>query len=145
MPLHEKINTSSALRSWTDKLPLHYIYTAGIAGEKFFSGLKMGKLIASKCDICGTKYLPPKAYCTKCYRPIEEYHEAKAVGVVRSIAKDTKGQKVYCFVTFEGYQGGILHMASSNVAIGDKVVPRYKPVRDRMGRITDITIFEKVA
>ncbi|MEM3684418.1 MAG: Zn-ribbon domain-containing OB-fold protein [Conexivisphaerales archaeon] len=145
MPLPEKINTASALRSWTDKLPLHYIYTAGVAGEKFFSGLKQGKLIASRCSGCGTKYLPPKAYCTKCYKHVDEYHEVKVEGRVRSVAKDPNENKVYCFISFDGYQGGILHLASPDIAIGDKVVPRYKPVRDRKGRITDISFFEKVA
>lgn len=47
--------------------PVHYIYTVGISGEKFFQGLKDKKLVANNCSSCNRVYLPPKLFCEECF------------------------------------------------------------------------------
>ncbi|BFI75654.1 Zn-ribbon domain-containing OB-fold protein [Sulfurisphaera ohwakuensis] len=34
--------------------------------QKFFEGLKEGKILATKCNKCGTIYFPPQDDCPKC-------------------------------------------------------------------------------
>jgi len=44
-------------------------YQIGIAKiQKFFEGLKEGKIYATQCKVCGVKYFPPRADCPKCLR-----------------------------------------------------------------------------
>jgi uncharacterized OB-fold protein len=139
MPSIERISSSVDVKAWKDTLPLHYKYTAGIAGQRFMSGLKKGKIIASRCSICKTGYIPPKLYCTNCFKKVEDFEEVTEKGKVVAIAN---GEKPYCFVIFEGFKGGIVHFASENCKNGDIVKPVFKAEKDRVGRITDILYFE---
>jgi uncharacterized OB-fold protein len=136
MPSIERINSSSDLKAWKDNLPLHYRYTYGVAGQKFISALKEGKIIASRCRKCRTSYLPPKLYCTNCFKQVDDFEEVKVKGKIVAMAW---GEKIYCFVTFEGFKGGLVHFASEKCKIGDTVRPVFKDERE--GRITDILYF----
>ncbi|MEM4104106.1 MAG: Zn-ribbon domain-containing OB-fold protein [Thermoplasmatales archaeon] len=50
-----------------DKRVLELKYRMPIGGiSNFFKGLKSGKLLATRCDYCGTIYFPPQSHCTKC-------------------------------------------------------------------------------
>jgi len=136
MPSIERINSSADIRAWKDNLPLHYKYTYGVAGQKFVSGLKEGKIIASRCKFCKTAYLPPKLYCTNCFKKIDDFEEVNVKGKVVALAV---GKKTYGFVTFEGFTGGLVHFASERCKVGDSVKPVFKAERE--GRITDIMYF----
>ena len=40
-----------------------YIYTPGVAGDKFFKALRdEGKFLATHCEPCNHTYLPPRMY-----------------------------------------------------------------------------------
>jgi len=53
--------------------PVKNIYTAGVAGQRFFEELKEnGKIYGSKCEKCGLTYVPARIYCEKCFNHLAE-------------------------------------------------------------------------
>jgi len=45
------------------KIPLSYVYTAGIGGTRFYDDLKKGKISGTWCDHCQGVHIPPAAFC----------------------------------------------------------------------------------
>lgn len=153
MALSERITSIDDERSWKDKIPLHYEYTAGVAGERFLRGLQEGRILASRCAKCGKKYLPPKMYCTDCFLKITRYHEVGPHGVVAALTEshvDFQGRRrsspvTMAFVTFQGVTGGLIKGASGRgLKIGSKVAPSFKPKGKRVGSLSDIREFRVV-
>jgi uncharacterized OB-fold protein len=70
--MKERITSSSEIKEVEGEIPVWYLYTSGIAGEKFFQGLKQCKLIGVKCNKCGKIFLPPKIYCLDCFKELTE-------------------------------------------------------------------------
>jgi len=150
VPLRERTTNVEELRSWTDKIPLSYQYTAGVAGEKFLRGLQEGKILAAACDDCGRRYLPPKTYCVECFAPIDRYTVVGRAGVVSALTEshvDFEGRELQkplllAFVTFKGVNGGLIHKVEGRrVRIGSRVVPEFAPQSKRRGSLLDILRF----
>ena len=133
-----------------------YVYTAGIAGEKFLRGLKEGKIIASKCTKCDITYLPARAFCEECFSEITEYFEIDPKGEVETYTiqyVDEKGEPlekpiIWAVIRFYGIRGGILHKLGEvdpeEVYIGMVVEPVFRPESERKGDIRDIAYFKPV-
>ncbi len=129
-----------------------YEYPAGVALSRFLEGLRLGRLIASKCSACNHMIIPPRAYCLKCYRPIKEYQiigeEGRIVTYTRSLinieGKPANPPVTWVFVKFEGVDGGLLHVLDStiNPQIGMRVRPVFR--EQRIGSILDIKWFTAV-
>jgi len=121
---------------------VHYRYTYGVAGERFFRELKdHGHLVASKCPQCGRRFLPPSLYCEDCFVEMSEYAPVSGPGTVHSFTVVHESLEETClaepivaaFVTFEGVTGGLLApikgVAPQQVAIGMKVQPVVETAR----------------
>ncbi len=145
MPINERICDVTRIRNWQDSIPLHYLYTTGIAGERFFKGIMQGKILASRCKRCKESFIPPRIYCVNCYSKIEEFVEVGGRGRVVAVAERRKGRKRirYAFVRFEGIKGGIIHSIDDDVKVGDYVKPVFLPREKRKGDLSDITFFVK--
>ncbi|MDA4121186.1 MAG: zinc ribbon domain-containing protein [Thaumarchaeota archaeon] len=150
MPLNERITDVDLLRAWKDKLPLHYEYTAGVAGERFLRGIKDGKILASRCRNCGKAYIPPKMYCVGCFVQIDDYREVGPVGTVEGLAEshvNFEGRRVdpgrtFAFITFKGVTGGLVHyVGGKGSKVGALVRPKFKPPEQRQGTLRDIEMF----
>ncbi|MDV3244013.1 MAG: Zn-ribbon domain-containing OB-fold protein [Nitrososphaerales archaeon] len=150
MPLNERITSVDELRSWTDKIPFRYEYTAGVAGERFLRGLQEGKILAGTCEKCGKRYLPPKMYCVDCFLPITMYAEVGPVGTVTALTEshlDFQGKRLgspflMAFVTFGGVTGGIIHrVEGKGLKVGSKVEARFVTQSSRKGSLLDIEKF----
>jgi len=149
----ERMTRVDLLRSWTDQIPLRYEYTAGVAGEKFFRGLKRGKVLAGACDKCGAKYVPPKAYCVNCFTRVSKFVEVGPEGRIGALSEShvefdgskAKEPKLVAFVTFKGTTGGLIHRVEGHkLRIGARVRPRFVPESERKGSLLDIAAFEAV-
>ncbi|MEM0482497.1 MAG: Zn-ribbon domain-containing OB-fold protein [Nitrososphaerota archaeon] len=126
-----------------------YEYPAGVALSRFLEGLRLGRLIASKCSECNYKVVPLRAYCPRCYSPIKEYQTIEDVGWIitytRSFinieGKPANPPVTWVFVKFDGVEGGLLHILdpSINPRIGLRVRPVYR--EQRIGSILDIKYF----
>jgi uncharacterized OB-fold protein len=65
LPLIEETKTKLPLYISIRELPLRFQFgTAKI--QKFFEGLREGKIYMTQCKKCGEKFFPPQADCPKC-------------------------------------------------------------------------------
>lgn len=55
--------------------------------ETFFEGLRKGKVLGSKCPVCGRVYLPPRMICERCFVKTEEWVELPASGTVKTFTR----------------------------------------------------------
>lgn len=133
--------------------PVHFRYTAGIAGENFLREIKdNGRLVATRCNNCQLNYLPPRIYCERCMSKLEEYVQIENVGVIQSYTvctQDNEGKQLaepvnVAFVRFPSAHGGLIHRTSGEVCVGDKVRAVFKDKSSRTGSILDIKYFEKI-
>jgi uncharacterized OB-fold protein len=150
MPLKERITSTESLRHWSDVIPLHYEYTAGVAGEKFLRGLIEGKILSSVCTSCDVAYLPPKMYCTNCFRELDQYEDVGSQGKIVALTETfvefdgsrSKEPRLVGFIEFKGARGGLIQLVEGKGArIGAAVSARFLPRRKRTGALTDIESF----
>jgi len=146
---------TDSIVAWRDGIPLHYEYTAGVAGEAFLRALAQGRIVASKCTTCGDVRVPPRTYCLECQGRTRIDVELFQSGGIASLstaflAKDgTKlaaGSRItFGFVTFEGVGGGLIHRILSEgrrePRVGDPVMPLFLPHEKRKGSILDLKGF----
>jgi hypothetical protein len=141
--MEEKLGSVAEVRQWADTIPFQYEYTAGVAGEKFLRGLIEGKILAGYCPACRELSLPARIYCVTCYGPIGKYVKVGPAGRVKAITKSGgEGAPTFVYVTFEGARGGMIHRLLGRGRAGSKVVPRFRPRKERTGSILDIQGFE---
>ena len=95
-----------------------YIYTAGIAGERFFATLRdEGKFLATRCDKCNITYLPPRIYCQKCFAKTDKWLQVPHTGTVDTytiVHYDRNGEALtnpvaIAFIRIDNTDGGLIH------------------------------------
>jgi len=151
----EKISDAQQIRHWPGHMETDYIYTMGVAGERFFNEIKKnGKILGAKCKKCGLVYVPPRMYCERCFEKLEQWLDVGKRGTVHTytIAHiDLDGSKlkeptVYAMIKIDGTDGGLIHkigeVAQEKVKIGMKVEAVFKPKEKREGSINDIRHFK---
>jgi len=141
-------------RHWEGHMEADYIYTTGIAGERFFATLRdEGRLLAVRCGACKLTYLPPRLFCERCFARLEDWTEAPPAGRVAAVTVahlDRRGTplpepEVWAFVAFPGIHGGLVHrllVPPAAARAGVRVRPRLRPKAQRTGAITDLEGFE---
>lgn len=149
----EKITNPLTIRHWLGDMEADYVYTLGIAGERFFKELmKSGKIMGAKCSRCKEIYLPPRMYCEKCFTRLEEWVNVGRKGRVYTFTVatiDINGSKLkkpitYAFIKFDGVTGGLIHKLDNadDPRIGMEVKAVLKPRKDRKASINDIKFFK---
>lgn len=144
------------IRNWPGTIPVHNLYTAGVAGEKFLRTIqKEGRLLATVCKGCGEEFLPPKIFCPFCLAELKEWKEVSPRGKVETFTisyRDIEGTplekpEIFAFIRL-GKRGGLIHKISDippdKVKIGLKVEAVFKPLAERKGSILDIEYFRPV-
>jgi uncharacterized OB-fold protein len=143
-----------ALREWKGDMEADYIYTAGVAGERFFRELQgNGRILGAYCPRCDVIHLPPRTYCEDCFSRLEEWVEVPNKGRVETftIARvDRQGQplavpEVWLLVKFPGIRGGLIHRTNlppGAVRIGMEVEAVLKDHRE--GGLQDISHFKAI-
>ena len=156
MTFLERTTDARKLRHWEGNMEADYIYTSGVAGERFFVALRdQGKMLASRCTACGLDYLPARLFCEDCFAELTEFVDVPQEGRVAALTVahlDREGVRlsrpqVWAFVTFRGIRGGLVHrllVPPGRALVGLAVRPKLKARADRVGAITDIEGFEPV-
>ena len=157
MGILKKITKNIDALSWKGNFPVHYLYTVGDAGEKFFKNLKeKGVFTGAKCPVCSKVYLPPRIYCEECFEEIKEFPKLPLTGKIETftiIKEDIEGKpfnerRAVAFVRIDGSCGGILGFIITNkpddIKIGTTVKARLKSFRKRQGLMDDIEGFELI-
>ena len=155
MTFLQRTTDAQRLRHWDIDMSVDYIYTSGIAGERFFTALRdEGRILAVRCPVCKTNQLPPRPFCEECFTELTEFVDVPAEGRVASVTVarvDRRGKPLptplaYGFVTFKGIQkGGLIHrllVLPEAAKTGMTVRARLKPKEARTGTLLDIEGFE---
>jgi len=154
MTFLERTTDARRFRHWEGDIEADYIYTSGIAGERFFVALRDdGRLVAVRCDACDLAYLPPRMFCERCFSELTTYVDVPREGRVAAVTIariDRSGEylatpEAWAFVTFKGIHGGLVHrllIDPERARAGMAVRVKVKPRDARVGAITDIEGFE---
>ena len=79
--------------------PVTFHYTAGVATEKVFYGLKDQKFLATTCNSCNITYFPGKMFCEDCFEEFDDnaWKELETTGELFSFTEvyiDHRGDKL---------------------------------------------------
>ncbi|MFX1255203.1 MAG: Zn-ribbon domain-containing OB-fold protein [Promethearchaeota archaeon] len=151
------------------RLMFNYSRTAGYALGTFLNGLKEGKILGTKCNVCHRILVPPRLFCEWCFRDTDEWVEVPDTGVVNtySVSYITTDPKVRLeeplingVIWLDGtkldtpasktvrHWGGFLHhfgeVKPEEMKIGMKVKAVWEPPKKRKGSILDIKYFKPI-
>jgi acetyl-CoA C-acetyltransferase len=139
------------------RLDVEYAWDPGAAIGAFLDGLQDGRIVATTCSSCGRTLVPPRAFCERCFRPIDGRVDVAAVGTVETFS--------ICNVTWDmrpldepelpavirlhdASDGGLLHVlgevAPDDVRIGMEVEAVWRRDTERTGSILDIDHFRPI-
>ena len=152
---YDKIRDPRRIMHVEGDMEVDYIYTAGIAGERFFVALRdEEKLLATHCDKCNHTFMPPRMYCDRCFAELSNWIEVPSVGSIASntIAyEDNNGERlpepvVLAFIEIEKTDGALIHqiveVKPGALKIGMRVQAVFKKKSKRTGALTDIQYFK---
>ena len=100
MTFIEKQTDPTSPMHWRGNMQADYLYTSGVAGDKFFKHLKeKDSFLASKCPQCKKTFFPPRLYCEDCFCeiPENEWIEVPATGTIKLntiVTVDTYGKEI---------------------------------------------------
>ena len=153
--MRQAIKGTPSARVVLGKMPVQYLYTAGVAGERFFQALKAkGVFMATTCRECQITYLPPRVYCEQCFADLSEtWAKVPSTGRVHSytvVYQDQDGQpvdppQIVAFVRMDGTDGGligrVLQTSLQRVHLDMPVDAVLRRPRQRRGTLDDIEGF----
>ena len=156
MAILERTTRNIDNRCWnpgSDYFPVKNRYTAGVAGQRFFSELKEnGKLLGALCNKCSITYVPARIYCERCFARLDDWNNVGLEGSVYAFTlmhKNKSGEnldKPILFAAVRIADGLIVHKledcSASEVWIGMPVKAELKGIDDRQGGLTDIICFK---
>lgn len=136
-------------------MPVQFLYTAGVAGKRFFQTVKTkGVFTATTCRQCEITYLPPRVYCEQCFADLSDaWSEVASTGRVHTFAvvhRDQHGQpldppQIVAYVRIDGTDGGLIgpvvRASPSQVQLEMPVEAVFRPSRERRGTLDDIVGF----
>jgi uncharacterized OB-fold protein len=153
----DKIRDPRKVRHQIGDMECDYLYTAGVAGERFYSALRdEGKLLATKCGKCNITYMPPRSYCDKCFAELTDFITVPSEGIIGSYTityKDRDGEAlpepvVLAFIKINQTDGGLIHKVGDikpgSLKIGTKVTAVFEDKSKRKGALTDIKCFKPI-
>lgn len=141
---------------WEGDMEADYLYTAGVAGERFYREIRTnGRLMGTYCPECDVTYLPPRIYCEDCFTELTEWEEISNKGRVDAftvVRLDPRGERlrdpfVLALVRFPGVRGGLLHRVDlpvEEVRRGLEVETVFRPRGEREGSPLDILHFKAI-
>jgi len=154
MAITEKMTNTTKPTFWEGAIPVNYVYTYGLAGEKFFRAVKdKGTFLATRCDECDVSYVPPKVYCDRCFAELDRFVDVGTLGFVETFTvtfkhmdgSERKEPRILAMIRIDGTDGGLIHyiegIALDDVCIGMPVQAIFKPKNKRTGAIDDIIGF----
>jgi hypothetical protein len=152
---YDRIRDPRGIKHEIGDMEADYIYTAGVAGEKFLFALKdEGKLLATRCGKCDITFMPPRIYCDQCFGKLENWMEVPKTGTVQTFTtahRDMNGEQLdepitLAVIQIDKTNGGLIHtvgeVGSEGLKIGMKVEAVLKDQSERTGALTDISHFK---
>ncbi len=154
MAITEKITNTTTPTFWEGAIPVRYVYTFGLAGEKFFRTVKdKGTFLATYCEDCDISFVPPKIYCDRCFNELDSYIDVGTIGYVETFTlsfrnmdgSEKEAPELLAMVRIGDTDGGLIHYLKGfevdEIGIGMPVKAVFKPKAQRKGSIEDIIGF----
>ena len=150
----EHIERVDQLGQWPGEMPVSFLYTAGVAGERFLRELKdRGRFLGSRCPDCLYTYLPPPLYCERCFAELKDWVEVGPRGTVEAVTSAHLGlggeplaqPETFALIRLDGADGLLLHRvkaaAAEELEVGAAVEPVFLAKAARKGSILDVQHF----
>jgi|UniRef100_A0A7C3YSE8 uncharacterized OB-fold protein len=154
MGVIKKVEDLRIIKGWLGELPVESLYTAGIAGERFFQAIKeRGVFLATRCPECDFVFLPPKIYCEFCFASLDEWLEIPNRGILESYTilfvgpdgKRLREPEIVGMINMEGTSTVLIHrlgeLKLDEIEVGMTLEAVLKPKEKREGNINDILYF----
>jgi uncharacterized OB-fold protein len=149
----DKIGQVQAAHYVGGSIPIYHRYTLGVAGERFFKGMRdQRQLLTAPCPKCRDWLLPPKMYCERCFEETsDEWVPLVVPGYIRSFTVLYRSlddellslPEIVVLVSWRGIRGGLVHrlreVVPKEVTIGMAVEPVW--AEHRVGAMSDISHF----
>ena len=146
------------IAKWRGEIPIESLYTAGVAGQRFFKALKeKGELMGTRCRPCHQVFVPSRQFCERCFAELTEEVRVESGGIIKSFSYayvDHNGRRLKqpvasALVQLEGATTVMLHRLLDvkdlyRLSIGSRVKTLIKPKGKRAGSILDIEGFRLV-
>ncbi len=146
---------AGSARVWRGTMPVEFLYTAGVAGERFFQTLrKRGQFAVTRCDECNLTYLPPRLYCERCFADLSDtWQDVAPTGRVHTFTVvhvsgtgDPLPQPdIVAYVKIDGTDGGmvgrLLRVKPGDVQLEMPVTAVLASPRKRRGVLADLQGF----
>ncbi|MCW4055758.1 MAG: zinc ribbon domain-containing protein, partial [Candidatus Bathyarchaeota archaeon] len=79
----EKITNPTQIPHWPGHMETDYVYTLGVAGERFFTEMAENeRILGGKCKRCGLVFVPPRLYCEECFGKVTDWVDVGTKGEV---------------------------------------------------------------
>jgi len=154
MSLIRKASRNIDLKTWEGEFPVRYLYTCGIAAERFFREIKdHGTIKGLRCHECDVVHLPPSIYCDRCFSPLEDWVEVGPRGSLHSFTisylnrDGTRREEptLLGIIKIDGTEGALIHRLGEvelhELEIGMPMEAVFKEPGERQGSILDILYF----
>ena len=134
------------------RIAVPYTWWVGETGSKFLIAIRdEQKILGSKCEACGTVYVPPRRNCGRCFVDIKEWAAIADEGLIEAFSivhyshpmQPVKPPFAYALIKLDGADVGLLHMIKKDlnrIKNGLRVKAKFK--EERTGSILDIDSFE---
>lgn len=155
MGFTERIRSLRDMKHVEGEIPVNFLYTAGIAGERFLREIKENaKILGIRCRKCGIVHVPPKTYCERCFERLTEWVDVASEGQVEAFTTcclDPDGNRlvepeILAVIRLRGANEGVIHrireIRDRNVFVGMDVKAVFREKKDRVGSILDIAYFK---
>lgn len=139
------------------EIPVEYIYTAGVAGERFLSELRdKGRIMGARCKSCQLVIVPPRLFCERCFEELVDWLPLSNRGTVETFSivhvdmeeGKLKAPALVAAVKLDGADSTLIHclggVKPEDVEIGMRVEAVIKPRKERKGSILDISHFKPI-
>lgn len=154
---YDKIRDPRKLRHWIGDMECDYVYTAGLAGQRFFATIRdEAKLLATRCEKCNITFMPPRIYCDRCFAELSNFIDAPSTGTVQTFTvthQDTNGEPLpepitLAHIHIDNTDGGLIHqigeVTPDELKIGMRVEAVFQDKAKRIGALSDIIYFKPI-
>ena len=136
------------------QIAVPYAWWAGEIGSRFLMALRDDEEIwGSRCNSCGTVYVPPRKTCAQCFVDTDEWVKLGNEGIVQSHTiirfsfplQPAEVPFAYALIQLEGADVSLVHIIRKDLdklKAGVRVRACFKKKPERKGHILDIDSFE---
>jgi len=145
---------SEPVTSVASHLRLPFRFSAGAVASSFADGLRRGEIFGNRCPSCRRLYVPPRAFCSPCWRACEGWERVADAGTIATfvvVNVPFYGQQiripyVLAHVRLDGADSTFLHLVGEErggelepveVQIGSRVRAMWRPAERRRGFLNE--------